>query len=302
MLRCLTRPLGHAVSLHSISNKHNCRTIMIYRTKLKIGEFSKMMQVTVKTLRLYEQKGLLQPDEVDEWTGYRFYSITQMQRLSTIRSLQGMGFSLAEIKEIFDNDLSVPPLEQLEQKIVECERQIHILQGRMQLLLSMRDSRKEINKMEKFSIQTLPSIIVASHREVIKNWQDIGPLCINVIGPEMHRLGCRCPMPGYCFTVEHSKEYKPTDIDIEYCEQVEEMGLDSAIIQFKRLPEVPTALCMTHYGPYERFYESFTELFRYIEEQGYHVVGQHRTVYIDGVWNQKDPEKWLSVIQVPVEK
>ena len=275
---------------------------MIYRTKLKIGEFSKMMQVTVKTLRLYEQKGLLQPDEVDEWTGYRFYSITQMQRLSTIRSLQGMGFSLAEIKEIFDNDLSVPPLEQLEQKIVECERQIHILQGRMQLLLSMRDSRKEINKMEKFSIQTLPSIIVASHREVIKNWQDIGPLCINVIGPEMHRLGCRCPMPGYCFTVEHSKEYKPTDIDIEYCEQVEEMGLDSAIIQFKRLPEVPTALCMTHYGPYERFYESFTELFRYIEEQGYHVVGQHRTVYIDGVWNQKDPEKWLSVIQVPVEK
>jgi DNA-binding transcriptional MerR regulator/effector-binding domain-containing protein len=275
---------------------------MIYRTKLKIGEFSKMMQVTVKTLRLYEQKGLLQPDEVDEWTGYRFYSITQMQRLSTIRSLQGMGFSLAEIKEIFDNDLSVPPLEQLEQKIVECERQIHILQGRMQLLLSMRDSRKEINKMEKFSIQTLPSIIVASHREVIKNWQDIGPLCINVIGPEMHRLGCRCPMPGYCFTVEHSKEYKPTDIDIEYCEQVEEMGLDSAIIQFKRLPEVPTALCMTHYGPYERFYESFTELFRYIEEQGYHVVGQHRTVYIDGAWNQKDPEKWLSVIQVPVEK
>ena len=261
-----------------------------------------MMQVTVKTLRLYEQKGLLQPDEVDEWTGYRFYSITQMQRLSTIRSLQGMGFSLAEIKEIFDNDLSVPPLEQLEQKIVECERQIHILQGRMQLLLSMRDSRKEINKMEKFSIQTLPSIIVASHREVIKNWQDIGPLCINVIGPEMHRLGYRCPMPGYCFTVEHSKEYKPTDIDIEYCEQVEEMGLDSAIIQFKRLPEVPTALCMTHYGPYERFYESFTELFRYIEEQGYHVVGQHRTVYIDGAWNQKDPEKWLSVIQVPVEK
>ena len=298
----MTRHLGHAVSLHPISNKHNCRTIMINRTKLKIGEFSKMMQVTVKTLRLYEQKGLLQPDEVDEWTGYRFYSITQMQRLSTIRSLQGMGFSLAEIKEIFDNDLSVPPLEQLEQKIVECERQIHILQGRMQLLLSMRDSRKEINKMEKFSIQTLPSIIVASHREVIKNWQDIGPLCINVIGPEMHRLGCRCPMPGYCFTVEHSKEYKPTDIDIEYCEQVEEMGLDSAIIQFKRLPEVPTALCMTHYGPYERFYESFTELFRYIEEQVYHVVGQHRTVYIDGAWNQKDPEKWLSVIQVPVEK
>ena len=216
-----------------------------------------MMQVTVKTLRLYEQKGLLQPNEVDEWTGYRYYSVAQMQRLSSIRTLQQMGFSLAEIKEIFDSDTSVPQLGQLEQKITDCKQQLHMLQGRLQLLLSLRDSRKEISKMEKFSIQTLPSIIVASHREVIKNWQALGPLCTDVIAPEMHRLGCRCPMPGYCFTVEHDKEYKPTDIDIEYCEQVEEMGTDSAIIQFKRLPEVPTALCMAHHGPYDRFYESF---------------------------------------------
>lgn len=261
-----------------------------------------MMQVTVKTLRLYEQKGLLPPDEVDEWTGYRYYNISQMQRLSSIRSLQGMGFSLAEIKEIFDNNPTVPPLEQLEQKIVDCQRQLHILQRRLQLLLSLRDSRKEIIKMEKISIQTLPSIIVASHRDVIKNWDSLGPLCTDVIGPEMHRLGCRCTMLGYCFTVEHNKEYKSTDIDIEYCEQVEEMGTDSAIIQFKHLPEVSTALCMAHYGPYDRFYESYTELFRYIEEHGYRIVGQHRTSYVDGIWNQKDPEKWLSILQVPVSK
>ena len=275
---------------------------MIYKTKLKIGEFSKLMQVTVKTLRLYEQKGLLQPDEVDEWTGYRYYNISQMQQLSTIRSLQGMGFSLAEIKEIFDNNTAVPPLEHLEQKIVDCQRQLHIFQGRLQLLLTLRDSRKKLNTMEKFSIQTLPSIIVASHREVIKNWQALGPLCTDVIAPEMHRLGCRCTVPGYCFTVEHDKEYKPTDIDIEYCEQVVEMGQDSAIIKFKRLPEVPTALCMAHHGPYDRFYESYTEFFRYIEEHGYRVTGEHRTVYVDGIWNQKDPEKWLSILQVPVSK
>ena len=44
---------------------------MSKKTRLKIGEFSQLMQVTVKTLRHYEQKGLLAPDEVDEWTGYR---------------------------------------------------------------------------------------------------------------------------------------------------------------------------------------------------------------------------------------
>ena len=86
---------------------------MSERTKLKIGEFSKMMQVTVKTLRHYEQKGLLVPDEVDEWTGYRYYSIAQMQRLGTIRGLQRQGFTLEEIKELLEEGAWVPSIDQL---------------------------------------------------------------------------------------------------------------------------------------------------------------------------------------------
>lgn len=275
--------------------------MMIYRTKLKIGEFSKLMQTTVKTLRYYEQKGLLLPHEVDEWTGYRYYSIEQMQRLQNIRDMQRLGFSLEEIKDLLDDDSSTPSIRQMDEKISETERLLRQLVARRERLLIWRDSRKQITTMEKFSIQSLPSIIVASHREVIPNYAALGPLCVEKIGPEMQRLGCKCPPPGYCFTVEHNKEYTPTDIDIEYCEQVEEMGTDSAIIQFKRLPEVPKALCVKHVGPYEQFYDSFAEAFRYIEEHGYKVIGQHRTCYIDGAWNQKDPEKWLSVIQIPIE-
>ena len=275
--------------------------MMIYKQKLSIGEFSKLMQTTVKTLRHYEQMGLLMPHEVDEWTGYRYYSIEQMQRLQSIRDLQRLGFSLEEIKDLLDDDSSTPSIRQMDEKISETERQLRQLVARREKLLSWRDSRKQITTMEKFSIQSLPSIIVASHREVIPNYAAIGPMCYEKIGPEMQRLGCKCPPPGYCFTVEHNKEYTPTDIDIEYCEQVEEMGTDSAIIQFKRLPEVPKALCVKHVGPYEQFYDSFAEAFRYIEEHGYKVIGQHRTCYIDGAWNQKDPEKWLSVIQIPIE-
>lgn len=155
--------------------------------------------------------------------------------------------------------------------------------------------------MEKFSIQSLPEIIVASHREIIPNYSALGALCYEKIGPEMQRLGCKCTLPGYCFTIEHNEEYKPTDIDIEYCEQVEEMDEDSAIIKFKKLPAVPKALCMKHVGPYERFYESFTEAFHYMEEQGLKISGQPRTCYIDGAWNQEDPEKWVSIIQIPIE-
>ena len=275
------------------------------KMKLKIGEFSQMMQVTVKTLRHYEQKGLLLPDEVDEWTGYRYYSLDQMQKLQSIRDLQRLGFSLDEIKDLYDDVSHTPSVRQLTEKIKKTEQQLKQLIARRiarrNRLLDWRDSRKEMKTMEKFSIQSLPEIIVASHREVIPNYAAIGPMCYEKIGPEMQRLGCKCPPPGYCFTIEHNKEYTPTDIDIEYCEQVEEMGTDSAIIQFKRLPAVPKALCMKHVGPYERFYESYTEAFRYMEEQGYKVAGQHRTCYIDGAWNQEDPEKWLSVIQIPIE-
>ena len=97
---------------------------MSNKTKLKIGEFSKMMQVTVKTLRHYEQKGLLLPDEVDEWTGYRYYSINQMQTLQTIRDLQRLGFSLDEIKDLFEEDSRTPSIWQMDEKIEETERQL----------------------------------------------------------------------------------------------------------------------------------------------------------------------------------
>ena len=274
---------------------------MSYKTKLKIGEFSQMMQVTVKTLRHYEQKGLLLPDEVDEWTGYRYYSIEQMQKLNTIRDLQRLGFSLDEIKELYDYGSYTPSIRKITKKIRETDEQLKLLLARRRQLLDWRNSRKEIKTMEKFSIQSLPEIIVASHREIIPNYEALGAICVNKIAPEMQRLGCKCPPPGYCFTIEHNKEYKPTDIDIEYCEQVEELGTDSAIIQFKTLPAIPKALCMKHYGPYDRFYESYVELFKYIDEQGYKIVGQHRTCYVDGPWNQEDEEKWLSILQIPIE-
>ena len=274
---------------------------MSYHTKFKIGEFSQFMQVTVKTLRHYEQKGLLVPDETDPWTGYRYYSLAQMQKLASIRNLQRLGFSLDEIKDLYDESEHVPSIVQIDDKIRSTEAQIAQLEMRLRRLLLLRDSRKEIKTMKNFTIQPLPEIIVASHRETIPDYAALGPLCYEKIGPEMQRLGCKCPTPGYCFTIDHNKEYRLTDIDIEYCEQVEEMLPDTAFIQFKRLPEVPKALILKHVGPYERFYESFTEAVRYMAEHGLQMTGQPRFSYVDGIWNQEDPEKWVSFIQIPLE-
>lgn len=260
-----------------------------------------MMQLTVKTLRHYEQKGLLLPSEVDKWTGYRYYSIEQMQRLNTIRHLQRLGFTLDEIKELCEEDEQSPSIEQLKEKIEETEHQIKMLTERRSQLHQMVNTKKRIKRMEKFSIESLPEIIVATHRATISGYDALGTLCVETIGPEMQRLGCKCSYPGYCFTIDHNKEYCATNIDIEYCEQVEEMTTESEIIKFKRLEAVPKALCMKHIGPYERFHESFTEAFAYMEEHGYKIADQIRTSYIDGVWNREDPEQWLSLIQIPIK-
>src|SRR5215468_5206438 len=63
----------------------------------RIGEFSKLVQVPVPTLRYYDQVGLLKPIQVDRFTGYRYYSASQLPQLHRILALKGLGFSLEQI-------------------------------------------------------------------------------------------------------------------------------------------------------------------------------------------------------------
>lgn len=274
----------------------------MYKLKLQIGEFSKLSNVSVKTLRHYEKMGLLRPYEVDESSGYRYYQVSQLQDMLTIRNLKEVGFSLEEIGDLMDSDSQVPGSDLLLAKIRQTEAQLKQLVLRRNRLQSMVDSQQKYKNMEDITIQALPAITVASYRGVIASYDKLGELCVNVIGPEMMRLGCQCPEPGYCFTFEHQKEYRDHDIDIEYCEQVIEAKQDSDIIRFKQLPAVPAAVCIKCYGPYERLYQHYVDAFAYIAQKGYKIAGNPRANYVDGIWNQSDPEKWLTIVQIPVEQ
>ena len=111
------------------------------------------MQVTVKTLRHYETKGLLMPCEVDEWTGYRYYSLAQMQRMQSIKQMQRLGFSLEEIRDLLDDRTQAPSIELLDEKIRTTEKLLAELNERLAKLLEWRDSRKKTKSMEKIIIQ-----------------------------------------------------------------------------------------------------------------------------------------------------
>ena len=48
--------------------------------------------------------------------------------------------------------------------------------------------------------------------------------------------------------------------------------------------------------------ENIAELLMlYLEKEGYCIIGAPRACYVNGIWNQEDAEKWLTIIQVPVE-
>lgn len=294
----LTRTLGEDLSLHP---KQTAQKFMKNKMKFKIGEFSKLCQVTVKTLRHYEEIGLLTPVEVDEWTGYRYYDIAQFRQMNRIVYLKQLGFSLEEIAGLFEEGKVFPDAELLMAKIERCRNEIEHLAWRQTELEKLGNRLKEQeNIMGKVVKKSLPARIFATHRRKIDSYQELFNLCPNIIGPEMHRLGCECPAPEYGFTIEYNEEYG-VDIDIEYYEAVAERKEDSELIKFKELPEVPVALCVNHYGAYERMPETFAELYAYAEANGYEVTDRARFCHIDGIWNKDRVEDWLTEIQLPIK-
>ena len=271
------------------------------KNRLKIGEFSRLGRVTVRALRHYEEIGLLTPAIIDRETGYRYYAVGQLQKIQSITTLKSLGYSLEEIRDLWEDDNHFPSVESLEEKVRCCKAELETLKARERMLKAVVASQKKLHKMKKIYFESLPAITVASHRTVIPSYEDLGRLCVEVIGPEMARLGCECPEPGYCYTIEHGS-YKPSDIDIEYCEMVTARGADSNIIKFKDIPEVPEAACLKIFGTYDKLYQAYAELFAWLEKEGCRIAGNPRAAYIDGIWNQEDPDKWLTIIQVPVER
>lgn len=270
--------------------------------RLTIGEFSRFCQVTVKTLRHYERMRLLVPSEVDEWTHYRYYNVSQMQQLNSILRLKEMGFSLDEVRELQDEGTQSPTVEQLERKMKQVEEAMDTLHERLQLLRRITDTQTRMEEMTRISIQRMPEIIVASHRVVLKRREDLPSVCANVVGPEIQRLGCKRSLPINWFVVEHEEEYKTENIDVEIFEQVENLLPDTPILHFRIMPEIPTAVCMKNYGPTDNLREHLAELMEYVNEHGYKPCGPYYTRHVDYVWNQKDPEKWLSIIYLPVTR
>ena len=92
----------------------------------RIGEFSKLSKTTIKTLRYYDTEGLLQPETVDTFTGYRLYSTKQLIELHRIQELRQIVLSIIEVKQIMQSHKTM--FEILENRLAEVISELNNIQ------------------------------------------------------------------------------------------------------------------------------------------------------------------------------
>jgi DNA-binding transcriptional MerR regulator len=68
--------------------------------EVSIGEFARRSRLSVKALRLYDERGVLVPARVDETSGYRYYDAGQLEAAHLVAMLRQLGLPLAAIKEL----------------------------------------------------------------------------------------------------------------------------------------------------------------------------------------------------------
>lgn len=121
---------------------------------LKIGEFSQLGQVSIRTLRHYDEIDLLHPQLIDEESGYRYYSVKQLEILAQIVLLKDLKFSLKEIKSLIQEDKKIFTAALLK-KDREIEKEIQRDRFRQQQIYQMIQRMEQKEKYQ-VTIRKLP--------------------------------------------------------------------------------------------------------------------------------------------------
>ena len=279
----------------NMNEKHSCAEKTadhLYR----IGLFAQMNRITVKALRFYEEQGLLLPAKIDGESGYRYYTMSQMETLHRILALKEAGFTIEDMKHLDASGDERSFLLRKKNAILEKIAQLTLQLSRIDGYLMAGGNSLAAPVM----VKTIPETVCAVMRCRIDSYDalfDIMP----ELGGYMEEAGCVCALPEYCFTQYLEPGFQEAQILVEVCEAVTEKKADRGSLRFRTIPETRAA-CIYHKGSYRDFPKTYEVILRYIEENGYEICGNIRESYIDGVWNKDSEDEWLSEIQIPVVK
>jgi DNA-binding transcriptional MerR regulator len=246
---------------------------------LKIGDFSKLSQVSVKTLRFYDEIGLLKPTFVDRVTGYRYYAVNLLSQLNRILIFKELGFSLEEITLLLQDNLSPAQVrEALQDKRAELAYKIAVEQarlGQIETWLIQIEQEGAIPDYE-IKLKQIPAQFVASVRDQIDSYEQAAELFT-----EMSSHLKKQNIAGKSGAVWHICAGQAKSID---CEAI--VMLQSPVPETKRVKvyELPAnlAACAIHQGNDETIQQAYLSLRNWMKKNDYTIAGPIREVYWQG--------------------
>jgi DNA-binding transcriptional MerR regulator len=267
--------------------------------KFSIGEFSKITSHSIKSLRLYHEKEILVPAEVDEFTGYRYYNEADYEKARSIKILKDYEISLAEIKEIINEcDEEGEMLEQLHAKLGEFQKKIKHYQEISHLIESIikHESENKMKTEEDFDIEEkeVEKLLIAGYRMKGK-YNEVGE-GFKILGKAVGRH-----INGKAMNLYYDGEYKEEDADFEPCYPVRK-GSSTDKISVRELTG-GKCVSLIHKGPYENLSESYETIYVYTNEKGYKLKLPTREVYLKGpgMIFKGNPTNYIIEIQFMLE-
>ena len=268
----------------------------------RIGEFSKLTQVTIRMLRYYDEMGLLKPAKIDTMTNYRMYSVEQIPILNKIVYLRDSGFSVAEIAMVLNSKNDNFIIEQLEKKQVEIEQAIQLEKEKLKKIeLAKRELQNTRNEMHySISMKSIPAYQVLSLRRVIPTYYAEGELWTEFSSFVSQN---QVSVLSNAFTIFHDAEYKEQEIDVELCVPVKEIGKNVDEFIYRTVEPIQTMACTMVYGEFSNIAGAYLAFAEWLHKKSQcQMTGETRQIVHRGPWNENDPKKYLTELQIPLKK
>lgn len=270
---------------------------------LKIGDFSKLSRISIRMLRHYDGIGLLTPDAVDNFTGYRYYSESQLPLAGRIQALKNLGFGLSMIGEILEKYEDAGEMERflMEKRQEMADTEQELLQ-KIRLLDSTIEWLRKDGTIRGYdvSLKTAPERYVAGVRQVIPSYEDEGILW-RAMMEDTAALHLQEASPCCHMAVYYDGEYKEQDVDVEVLKSVTGTYHDKGRVTFRTMPSVQIASA-TYKGGYEQIGQVNAAVATWIEDNGYEFDGNSYNIYHIGPSETQNPEEYVTEVCYPVKK
>jgi DNA-binding transcriptional MerR regulator len=269
-----------------------------------IGEFAGYGGVSIRTLRHYDEIGLLRPATVDPDTGYRGYSAAQLRQLNRIMALKELGLSLTQVRRLLAGvtldelrGMLILRRAQLEHEIEQHTNQLLGVEARLRSI-----AREDDMPADDIVAKTIPptGVVVIAGRAPGYAPASVVPV-VNQLDAQFDQLGIyeRVKQAGPRILFFEREEGE--DVTVLLALPVTDPpGELPAPAHYRVLPEIEAAAAVRSGPAASIFPMVYYDLVRWIEEHGYRPdPGPGRDVWVHEVHDIADVAQQVFEIQLP---